>query len=195
MRVGRPRIAFLMAAHADAAAAGTTDVAGRQRHVHQRAVGAVIVVAPDQALLVGEHGAPPRLPCLRLRNPFRRLAGSWSAVRPVMRAASSRLSLVGRRPPCRSSLVEALDEGLVGPSLVGDVSQPRIEQREIGAGVDGKVHHAVLAGLDLAGIDGHRTARVDDDDTARARPVPSRTRPSSCPSNVPRRFGTQWFRK
>ena len=61
MGIRRPRVAFLVAAHAHAAAARTADVAGRERDVHQRAVGAIVVVAPDQALLVGEHGAPARV--------------------------------------------------------------------------------------------------------------------------------------
>ena len=74
MRVGRPGIALLVPAEADAAAAGTADVARGERHVHQRAVGAVVVVAPDQALLVGEHGAAARAAFLRLGDPFRRLA-------------------------------------------------------------------------------------------------------------------------
>ena len=74
MRVRRARIAFLMAAHANAAAAGTPDVAGRERHVHERAVGAIVVVAPDQALLIGKHGAAPRIAGLGLRDPFSRLA-------------------------------------------------------------------------------------------------------------------------
>ena len=74
MGVGRAGIALLMPAEADAAAAGTPDVARGERHVHQRTVGAVVVVAPDQALLVGEHRAAPRSACLRLGDPFRRLA-------------------------------------------------------------------------------------------------------------------------
>ena len=60
MRVGGPRIAFLVAAHAHAAAAFAADIAGGERDVHQRAVGAIVVVAPDQALLIGEHRPPPR---------------------------------------------------------------------------------------------------------------------------------------
>ena len=67
-------IAFLMAAHAHAAAAWPADIAGRQRDVHQRLVGAVIVVAPDQSLLVSEHGAPPGAALLRLGDPLGRLA-------------------------------------------------------------------------------------------------------------------------
>ena len=71
MGVGRPRIAFLVAAHAHAAAAGTADIAGRERDVHERAVGAVVVVAPDQALLVGEHRAPARAALLWARRSTR----------------------------------------------------------------------------------------------------------------------------
>ena len=62
MRIGWAHIAFLVAAHADAAAAWPADIAGRERNVHQRPVGAVVVVAPDQALLVGEHRAPAAPP-------------------------------------------------------------------------------------------------------------------------------------
>ena len=72
MGIGGPRITFLVAAHAHAAAARTPDVAGRERDVHERAVGAVVVVAPDQALLVGEHRAPPSAAFLRLSDPLRR---------------------------------------------------------------------------------------------------------------------------
>ena len=68
----------------------------------------------------------------------------------------------------RRALVEVLgrggDEGLVGPALVGDVGQPGVEQDEVGAGIDREMHDVVLAGLDFAGIDRDRAARVDDDD-------------------------------
>ena len=72
MGIGRTHIALLVAAHAHAAAAFAADIAGRQRNIHQRGVGAVVVVAPDQALLVGEHGAPT-LAFLGLGDPGRRL--------------------------------------------------------------------------------------------------------------------------
>jgi NADH:ubiquinone oxidoreductase subunit D len=44
MSIRRPRVAFLLAAHAHAAAARPRTVARRQRHVHERTVGAVVVV-------------------------------------------------------------------------------------------------------------------------------------------------------
>ena len=90
MSVGGARVAFLVAAEAHAAAAGPTDVAGRERDVHERAVGAVVVVAPDQALLVGEHRAPAGTARLRLRDPFRRFA-----------------DLVGREPGDAGRLLDA----------------------------------------------------------------------------------------
>ena len=67
-------------------------------------------------------------------------------------------------------LVEVLgrrrDERFVGPALFGDVSEPGIEQREVRARIDREVHHAILAGFHLAGVDRHGAAWIDDDDAA-----------------------------
>src|SRR5258708_40319036 len=63
-----------MAAHADTAPTGTPDIAGGQSHIHKRSIGAVVVVAPDEALLIGKPGTPPNIAFLRLGNPFRGLA-------------------------------------------------------------------------------------------------------------------------
>ena len=60
MTVAGPHVTLLVAAETHHAASGPPDISGRQREVHQRSVGAVVVVAPDQALLVGEHGPPAR---------------------------------------------------------------------------------------------------------------------------------------
>ena len=87
------------------------------------------------------------------------------------------------------------DERLVGPALVGDVGEPGVEQREVGARVDREVQHVVLAGFDLAGIDRHGAPRIDDDDARRLDAARSRTRRFFLSSDVPRRFGTQWLRK
>ena len=57
------------------------------------------------------------------------------------------------------------EELLVHPALLGDVGQPGVEQREIGAGVDREVQDIVLARLDLAGVDRDGAARVDDHDS------------------------------
>ena len=70
----RPHVAFLVPAHAHAAAAWAADVAGGKRDIHQRLVGAVVVVAPDQPLLVGEHSAPTGAALLWLGDPFGGLA-------------------------------------------------------------------------------------------------------------------------
>ena len=52
MRITGTGVALLMAAHAHAAATRTADVARRERHVHERSVGTVVVVAPDETLLI-----------------------------------------------------------------------------------------------------------------------------------------------
>ena len=63
-------IAFLVSAHAHAAAAWASNVSGRERDVHKRAVGAIVVVAPDQPFLVCEHCPSARSAILRLRDPL-----------------------------------------------------------------------------------------------------------------------------
>jgi hypothetical protein len=68
-RIGGPRITFLMASHPHTSTARTPDVSGSGREVHERAVGPVIVVAPDQALFIGEHRAPARAALLGLSDP------------------------------------------------------------------------------------------------------------------------------
>jgi hypothetical protein len=55
------------------------------------------------------------------------------------------------------------DEVLVDPALVGDVREQRVEQGQVGAGLDRQVQHVLLARFYVAGIDRHRVARVDDD--------------------------------
>jgi hypothetical protein len=62
-----------MAAEPDHAAARPPDVAGGEREVHERAVGAVVVVAPDQTLLVAEHGPAPGAAFLGHGDPLGRL--------------------------------------------------------------------------------------------------------------------------
>lgn len=59
-----------MPAETNAAAARAPDIAGRKRHVHDRAVGAVVVVAPDQPLLVREHRASSGAALLGHGDPF-----------------------------------------------------------------------------------------------------------------------------
>lgn len=165
MGVGGAGVSFLVPAEAHAATSRPTDVAGGESDIHERAVGAVVVVAPDQALLIGEHGAAARIAVLGRRYPLRRLADL------VDREARQSGSLLQGRLVGRDHLVEAVgrsgDHCPVDPTLLGDVRHPGIEQRKIAARVDGQVHHPVLAGLDLAGIDRHGAPRIDDDDPRR----------------------------
>ena len=71
----------------------------------------------------------------------------------------------------RHRLVEVVgrggDEVLVGPALLGDVSEPGVEQREVGSGIDRQMHHVVLAGFDFAGVDRHGSAGIDENDPRR----------------------------
>ena len=56
------------------------------------------------------------------------------------------------------------------------------------------MHHAVLACFHLASVHGDRTARINDDDAARA----TGSEPNSAfflSIELPRKFGTQWFKK
>ena len=178
MRVGRTRIAFLMSAHPDAAAARPADIAGGERDVHQRTVGAIVVVAPDEPLLVGEHRAPTRVARLRLSDPFGGLADlidrQTRDLGCVLEAGLvGRLHLIEVRGRC-------VDEGLIDPTLLRDVGHPGIEQCEVSAGIDREMHHIVFAGLDFAGIDRDGAARIDDDDPRLLHRLAIRTPPSSC---------------
>ena len=135
-----------------------------KRDVHQRAVGAVVVVAPDQPLLVGEHRAPAGAALLGLRDPFGGLPYLIDSEAGEARRLFEARLVAGDR------LVEVLgrggDERLIGPALFGDVGEPSVEQRKIGAGIDREMHDAILAGFNLAGVHRHGAARIDDDDAA-----------------------------
>ena len=130
MRVRRTRISLRAAAHAHAAAARSADIAGRQRHVHQRAVGAIVVVAPDEAFLVGEHRAASRPALLGLGDPLGRFLDVGD------REAGDLGGIGEARLVGGNHLVEVLgrgrDERLVDPALLGNVGQPRVEQRKVG---------------------------------------------------------------
>ena len=130
-RIIGSRIALLMAAHAHAAAARPTHIAGGERHVHERAVGTVVVVSPDQALLVREHGSAARSARLRLCDPLSRLANL------IRCQAGDPRGFFEARFVCSECFVEILgrcrDERLVGPALVRDVGEPGVEQSKIGS--------------------------------------------------------------
>ena len=127
----------------------------------ERRIGAVVVVAPDQALFVGDHRAAA-LAVLGLGDPGGRLPDLVDSQPGDLRRVLERGLVGGNR------LVEILggrvDEGLVDPALVGDLGQPGVEQHHVRAGVDGKVHDVFLASLGLGGVDRNRAARIDEDD-------------------------------
>ena len=120
-----------MAAHADAAAAGPADIAGRQRDVHEGAVGPVIVVAPDQPLLIGEHRPPARAALLGLGDPARRLA---DVLRLKTRdAAASSMPTLFAASISSKPVVDLPDEIAIEPSLRRDLGHQRVEEDQIGA--------------------------------------------------------------
>src|SRR5215475_9570789 len=131
-----------MTSHSHAATARPADIASRQRDVHKRTIGAVVVVAPDQTFLIGEHRSPTRTTLLRLCDPLRRLSnlvdGETGDASRFFQAG-----LVGS-----NCLVEVLGrsryESFVDPSLICDVGEPSVEQREVRAGINRKMHDSIL---------------------------------------------------
>ena len=171
------------------------DVAGGERDVHQRArwCGSCRCPRSGPSRRRTSCAAACRPPSARRSS---RAALTMSSARQAGDLAPPpRASSCWPRAPCRSRLVEAAMNSLSTQPLLGDVGQQRVEQREVGAGVDREVQDVVLAGLGLAGVDGHGAARVDDDDPRRLRAARPAARAFFLSSEVPRRFGTQWFRK
>ena len=193
VRVRRPDVAFLVPTEAHAAAAWPADVAGGERQVHDGRIGPVVVVAPDQPLLVAEHRPAPLAAFLRLGDPVGRL----DDVVGVEARDPGRFLKAGAVGLER--LLEAFgaggDEVAVEPAFFGDVGEERVEEDQVGAGVELQVQHPVRAGLGLAGGHRHGPARVDDDDPARLACGSSGISWRFFSSEAPRRFGTQWARK
>ena len=81
------------------------------------------------------------------------------------------------------------------PALVGDVGEDGVEQRQVGAGIDGQMKHVLLARLNLAGVDGHRSPRIDEDDAGGGVRLVRASAFFFLSSVAPRRFGIQWLRK
>ena len=163
MGVGWPGIALLMATHAHHAAAFPADISGRQRQVHNRRDGTVIVIAPDDAFLIGEHRATS-LPLLRFGNP----GGGFDN---VLRLQSSKFGRILQRGLVRlHGLAEILgrgaDEVFIYPAFFDDIGENRVEQSEVGAGIECEMEHVLFAGFGFASIDRHCAARIDENDPA-----------------------------
>ena len=154
-----------MTAHADAAPAGAADIAGRQRNVHEGAVGPVIVVAPDQALLIGEHRPPASAALLGFGDPARSLA---DVVRLETRDPGGFIDadLVRGEHFVKAGRRFA-DEITIEPSLRRDLGHQRVEEDQIGARFERQMKDVRLSGRIFAGIDRDRAPRVDDDDPDR----------------------------
>ncbi len=157
-------VAFLMAAHAHASAADTPDIAAGEGDVHQGGDGAVVVVAPDHALLVGEHRAST-LALLRLGDPVGRRADLLD--REAGDGGGLLQAGAVRRQHLRIARGRGLDEGAVDPALGVDVGHPGVVERQVAARRDRQVQHILAARLGLAGIHRHGPARIDDHDPRR----------------------------
>ena len=151
-----------MTAHADAAPAGAADIAGRKRDVHEGTVGPVIVVAPDQALLIGEHRPPAHAALLGFGNPARSLA---DVLRLETRDAGGFIDAdLVRGEHFVKAGCRFPDEIAIEPSLRRDLGHQRVEQNQIGARFERQMKDVRLSARVFAGVDRDRPARVDDDD-------------------------------
>ena len=177
MAVRRAHVAFLMAAQTADATAFAPDVAGGEGDVHQRTNGAVVVIAPDDALFIRRHAFAARA-VLGFGDPGCGLCDVGG------RDAADCSCLVQRQlasGPCRletakgSGVLRIFRQGLTGkcgrfdeigvdPALVGNFGEQRVEQREIGAGIDLQMQHVLGPGDFLAGVGRDRAAWVDDHD-------------------------------
>ena len=154
-----------MTAHADAAPAGAADIAGRKRDVHEGTVGPVIVVAPDQALLIGEHRPPAHAALLGFGNPARSLA---DVLRLETRDAGGFIDAdLVRGEHFVKAGCRFPDEIAIEPSLRRDLGHQRVEQNQIGARFERQMKDVRLSARVFAGVDRDRPARIDEYDTSR----------------------------
>ena len=161
-RVRRATVALLVAAHPDHARAPTAHVMGSQHQVHQGRLDAVIVVTPDDALLVAVHGPGRVAGGLGLVGPFRRLD------QLVLADAGNPAGFVQALAIRFQGVLEAggvrFDERLVVPALIDNVGQQAVEQGGIGARLDVQEQDVVLAHRLFEQGDGECPARIDQDD-------------------------------
>src|SRR5664279_6033214 len=151
----RARVALLVAAHPDAAGtASTADVVGRDRQVKERGLDEVVVVAPNNALLIGVHRTGTGSVGLGLVGPISGLSelihGNASGPRALLQRCLVRRN-GGIEPTCSLG-----NEILVVPTLLDDVAEQAIEKRDVSAGLQIQVQDVCLAGDGLG--DGQRHA-------------------------------------
>ena len=160
--IGRTGVALLVAAHAHDASPAPADIARGQHHVDQRRLDQVVVVAPDDALLIGVHRARAVSGCLGLVGPFGRLPqlGHRNAGDP---AAFVERQLVGCGRGIEITRIRG-DEVLVVPALVDHIGEQPIEQRDVGSGLDVEMQARCPCRRPLRDRDGRRAPRIDEDD-------------------------------
>jgi hypothetical protein len=173
--VGRARVALLMAAHAHHAGAAPSNVVRGVHKVDQGRLDEIVVVAPDDALLVGMAGTRRMTRCLRLVGPVRRLP------QLLHRNAGDLAALLQAHAVGRDGGVEAVgllgDEVAVDPALLHYVRKEAVEQRDVCARLDVQMQDVVLAGDLLGDVHGHGSARIDEDRLARGDRLPGEALP------------------
>mmetsp|Transcript_155 Transcript_155/g.494 ORF Transcript_155/g.494 Transcript_155/m.494 type:complete len:223 (-) Transcript_155:2372-3040(-) len=172
-----------MAAKTAHTAPHTPNVAAGEAKVHQSANGAVIVVAPDDAFLIGNDGFETGTIVLGLGIPLRgfddiglRNAGDLSGIRCrnpdrvecCVKAAKGRRMRFGL-----GNLHCGLDgrrghKCAVHPALIRHIGQDGIQKRQVCAGVWLQVQNVFRRCCCFAGVDGDSAARIHDDDTRAA---------------------------
>ena len=163
-RVGRPYVALLVAAQAHHTGSASPDVVRREAEADEGGLDAVVVVAPDDALLVAVHRARTVARGLRLVGPLGRLldVGDGDA---GDRLVSSRLDAIGLERGLEAGRV-LRDEILVVPALIDDVGEQPVVKGRVGARLDLEVEHVRLAGRTLGDGDREASSRIDENDAA-----------------------------
>ncbi len=171
------------------------DVVRREHEVDQRRLDQIVVVAPDDAFLVGVHRSRPMPRSLGLVGPLRCLAqlGDRNAGDP--RCPPRATACWPRRPRRIPGVLR--DELVVVPALLDDVGEERVEQRDVGAGLDVEVQDVVLAGDLLCDRYRRRAPRIDEDDprlrrTVRWGTASSSWQPSRPAGSAPSDSGSSW---
>ena len=178
MAFGRAEISLLVTAKSAGTTTFAANVTGCQRDVHQRADRAVIVVAPDDALLVAGHAFAAAAVIMRLGNPFGRLLDVGGLNATDFRCLGQ------RSPACLHRVVEAAkacgmrlvlrhgfatlerrvgDELRIDPALIHDMGQQSVEQHHVRAFRNREVQDVLGASILFRGRDGQRATRIDDD--------------------------------
>ena len=123
-------------------AATAADVVRGDDQIEQGRLDGVVVIAPDDAFLIGMHGALHLAVCLGFVGPLGCLLELGDGYAGDL-AAFIQAHLVGG-----GGLIETLgalgNEVAVYPALLDHIGEQAVEQGHVGAGLDVQVQHPVL---------------------------------------------------